>query len=192
MAQTIRSGAVVITRAASGGVMAFAEEESIHGKAENIKIPDIVLPHNDRYGPIGTERDWNHTVELTDFTFDLLQANQVPESLGPVDLNFDIIQMLVTGKRRKFRVRGKLQTGGGPTNDRATDLPRTMTIFPYQYVIGGGASGADSIAEHQETLDKPSTSAATGAYSYVDTREGNYLTRVPGAIGIQHLPLPTS
>ena len=189
MTQTIRTaGAVVITRAAAAGVAAFAEGESVHGKIQNFKLPEVVLPHNDRYGPVGTERDWNHTVELTDCTFDLLETNQSPESLGPVDLNFDVTYLLSNNTRRKYRVRSKLQTAGSAADDRTTDNPRTMTLFPYQFVIGGGAS----IAEHQEDLDLPSTQAATGGASHVDTREGMYRTRVPGAVGVQHLPLATS
>ena len=192
MVQTIRNAGVVITRADDEATGAFAEGETIHGKAQNIKLPDVVLPHNDRFGPIGTERDWNYTVELTDFTFDLVGLNQAPEALGPVDLNFDITQRLNNNKRRKFRVRGKLQTAGGWTFDRTTDMPRTETIFPYQYVVGGGAAGNDTIAESLENLDKPSVTAAAGAYSYVDTREGEYITRRPGAVGVQHLPLSTT
>ena len=188
MVQTIRRASIVITRAADSGAAAFAEGESIHGQAQNIKLPEKVYPHNDRYGPVGTERDWNHTVELTDCTLDLLSANQVPEALGPVDLNFEFTELLANGKRRKYRVRSKLQTAGSAADDRSTDNPRTMTLFPYQYVIGGG----DSIAEHQEVLDKPSITGATGAFSYTDTREGEEFTRLPGAVGIQHLPLPTS
>ena len=188
MAQTIRRASIVVTRAADSGVNVFAEGESVHGKAANIKLPDVVHPHNDRYGPIGMERDWNHTVELTDCTFDLLEANQAPESLGPVDLNFEFTELFANGKRRKYRVRSKMQTAGAAADDRTTDNPRTMTLFPYEYIMGGGAA----IAEHCESLDKPTASSSTGAFTYVNTRDGEYWTRTPGNNGVKHLPLATT
>lgn len=140
--------------------------DGIFGTVTNVVKPAIMLPHNDGFGPAGRDRYWNNTVELGDFSFDLLSASEAPESLGPVDLFFDVYETRSDGKTAIMRVVGKLQEAGTGTWDRTTDYPRTMTVYPYRRIDGGGGDLKD--------LTKANASV------YLDTKTGEYLTREGG------------
>ena len=186
---TYRIGTMSITRVTSEGGDpgdSFAEEGRIHGKANNIVLPNIVAPHVDRFGPIGTHREWNYTVELTDFTFDLMDVSEAPESLGPVKLYFDVITSLSNGFRKKHRIGGRIQTPGNGSFDRSTDFPRPITIYPFLYVVGGGLS----LQAHQEDIAEPTAGDTAGPFAYVDIDKGIYRTRAVGRPTVEHLPLP--
>lgn len=163
----------------------FGEEDRIWGKCNNIILPAVSHPHIDGFGPIGTEPYWNETVELTQFTFDLLDASEAPESLGPVDLYFDIVTPLSNGFQKKHRIGGKIQQGPTGTYDRAAEYPRNLIVVPFLFVVGGSQN---SLQANQTDIDEPSADDNTGPFSYADIREGKYLTRVVGGKTIQHLP----
>ena len=187
MADIKRASAMSITRVTSTGADpgdTFAEEGRIHGKANNIVLPNIVIPHLDYFGPIGTERAWNGTAELGDFSFDLLDASEAPEGLGPADLYFDVTTRLSTGILKKYRIGGKFQTQGQGSYDRGAEFPRPMTVFPFLFIVGGGPG----LGVNQTDIDEPSEGDNTGPFAFVHLRAGKFLTREVGASTILWLP----
>lgn len=180
--RTNRVQAMAIARvSASGGDPgdSFGEDGRIFGKVNNIVMPHVVLTHVDYFGPIGVNPEWNGEVALTQFTFDLFEASEAPESLGPIDLYFDAFQNLASGTVREFRVSGKIQEPGAGTFDRTAEYPRNMQITPWLYIMGGGPNW--------DVLTKPAVTDANGhaqgtfASSYVDIRNGHYFTQARGA-----------
>ena len=192
---TIRTAAMTITRVGSDGAApasdSFAEDGRIISKANNIVLSRIVHPHTEFFGEIGPEQDWDRTVSLTNLTFDLMEATEAPEALGPVELYFDIVEKMTNGKNRKHRIGGRIQETGGTFN-RAQEYPRSLTIVPFLLIVGGGATLADD--QLAITRPTPGTASDAVAFAYCRLRAAGaeaaeYITRRPGQAPIEHLPL---
>lgn len=144
--------------------------DEIFGSIHNVAGGEMIYPHNAGFGPAGPDQYWNGTFEISALTFDLYDASQQPESLGPVDVYLEVNRTwssdgaaIVTGKRRYV---GKFQTNGTGTWDRTTDSPRSMTFQPFRRIDGGNAT-RDAMAKDLAAL-------------YADTRTGELLTRENG------------
>ena len=157
----------------------FGEDGRIFGKIQNPKLPEIRLPHNEARGPIGVEQYWNRNVEFeTDFTFDVLDVTEHPEALGPSELFFDVFISYTNGKTQKHRVRGRIKIAGTFAYDQSTDNPRTITVGPTLRVDGGG--------DNLDDIALPAHDDAAGPELYLDTSDGEYLTKAVGANVVDH------
>ena len=148
--------------------------DQIYGKVNNVAGGEWVQRNNEGWGPIGPDNYPSETHAITDFTFDLLHCSEQPETLGPVDLYFNVYRSwrddagaLVTNVKQFV---GRLENHGAGTWDRDTDTPRSMVFKPYRLVHGGGAALND--------LSKGNCGF------YLDSRTGELLTRENG-IGVQ-------
>lgn len=176
--QTNRVTAMSIARVSATGADpgdTFGEDGRIFGKVNNIVLPKVMLPHADRFGPIGVERDWTRLIGITDFSFDLLQASEAPEALGPIDCYFDGFQRMTDGKVRRFRIGGKIADPGSGSYDRTVDYPRNIIAYPFLYIIGGGANW--NVFTRPTTTDNNGHATGTYAALYADTRNGHYGTQ---------------
>ena len=144
--------------------------DQIYGKVNNIAGGEHVPRNNEGWGPIGPDNYPSDTHSLTDFTFDLLHCSEQPETLGPVDLYFNVYRSwrddmgeLITNVKQYV---GRLETQGAGTWDRDTDTPRSMVFKPFRLVFGGG-EGLNDLS-----LDN--------CGFYLDTHTGEYRTRENG------------
>lgn len=160
---------------------AFGRSGSIYGKVQNIVLPELSHEIVDYFGPIGVDRDWTGRVSLGPLTFDLLAADQAPEELGPVDLTFEATQTLGSlNRNRKFQVQGRIETAGSGSYAPSTEYPRTVTVAPHRFVIGGGADW-----QHLALADHGAAWTAAPLL-YVDTRLGHYRTCAVNGTVIDH------
>ena len=148
--------------------------DQIYGKVNNVAGGEIVDRNVEGWGPIGPDNFPNETHAITDFTFDLLEVSEQPETLGPVDVYMNVYRSwrkddgtLATAVRQFV---GRFETKGTGTWDRDTDTPRSMVFKAYRRVDGGTAALND--------LSKANSAV------YLDTHTGEYLTRENG-IGVQ-------
>lgn len=144
--------------------------DQVYGKINQIAGGEHVRIHEEGWGPIGPDNYPSETHSLTDFTFDLLECSEQPETLGEVDLYLNVYRSwrddagaLVTNVRQFV---GRFETEGTGTWDRTTDTPRSMTFKPYRRIDGGGANLND--------LSKDNCAF------YLDTHTGEYRTRLNG------------
>lgn len=144
--------------------------ESNFGKMNNIGGGELVHGSNDGYGTAGPDRYWNGTIELTPFTFDIVEASDMPETLGPGPLTLNTYRTWrdssgaeKTATRRYIGFFSSLGTGAW---DRTTDTPRSMEFTPYVRIDGGGAD-FNTMEEENAAL-------------YVDTSKPVYRTRLNG------------
>ena len=147
--------------------------DAVYGKIQNIAGGHIVYPHTDGFGAQGRDRYWNHTFELEPLTFELLEASEQPESIGPVEIYLNAYTSFKIPGAATFitRVRQHVGVLSIPANgswDRTTDTPRPMTMELRRVVYGGGAA--------RNVLTK------SGAALYADTRTGELLNRVNGTV----------
>ena len=187
--RTNRVQAMAIARVSDTGADpgdSFGEDGRIFAKCNNIILPHVGLVHIDYFGPIGPNPEWNGEVTLTQFTFDLFEASEAPESLGPIDLHFDAFQNMASGKVREFRVAGKIQDPGSGTFDRTAEYPRNMVITPWRFIIGGGPNW--DVLTKPASTDDSGNASGTFASTYLDLRNGHYFTqaREAGAPCIDH------
>ena len=144
--------------------------DQIYGKVNNIAGGAHMRPHNEGWGPIGPDNYPQDTHGLSDFTFDLIDCSEQPETLGEGDVYLNIYRSwkeddgaLTTNVRQYV---GNFETEGTEAWDRTTDNPRSMVFKPYRRVDGGG-EGLNDLS-----LDN--------CGFYLDTRTGEYRTRLNG------------
>ena len=204
MADIIRTAAVRVNRArndnqaASGANDIFAEGLSQTGKINNLVLPNIVPGIDTPFGAIGPVNWWNHTVSLTDMTFDNFEMNQSPQALGPGIYTFDILtwtDLVIAGmlQRIRFQVKGILLPESG-TFDRnnSENRSRPVVLKPTFLLEGGGASHKS----HRTGITKPEHGVSGDQYpfAYCDmagdpNNEAVWITKLPGLAAVQHLPL---
>lgn len=156
------------------------------GKAINIARPEIRLGRQEFRGPIGIDLEWDGTVQLGDFTFDLTDASHVIEEWGPVDVTMEVTETLsspgaASKVSRKYEVVGFMQVSGQGSFAPGTEFARTVTIAPYRYSVGGG-----SLFQHVAKADAGTAWTAGCPAAYVDTRTGEYLTCAVDGSVIDH------
>ena len=142
----------------------------IYGKANNFAGGELVDINNEGWGPIGPDNYPSETHSISDFTFDLLEASQQPETLGPVDIFLNVYRSwrnddgtLQTNVRQYA---GRFENKGNGTWDRTTESGRAQVFKPFRLIHGGGA-GLDELSKGDCGL-------------YIDTHTGEYLTRLNG------------
>ena len=144
--------------------------DQIYGKVQNIAGGAHRQPHNEGFGPIGRDNYPNGTHEFTDFTFELLDCSEQPETLGPGDKYINVYRSwtddqgnLVTNVRQFV---GDFEEEGTEAWDRTTDNPRAMIFKVFRRVDGGG-EGLNDLSKDECGF-------------YLDTRTGEYRTRLNG------------
>jgi len=148
----------------------------IYGKCQNIAGGHIMYPANDGEGPHGRDRYRQRTFELENLTFELLDATEQPESLGPIEIFMNVYTSyyaadgsLVTPIRQ---YRGYLLDLSNPTWDRTTDSPRPLEMAINRLVYGGDADRRgltpQTAALYADSLTGQLTSRLNGIGPVVD------------------------
>jgi len=167
---TIRIADQSIVRISTGGAAATGSLTAIYGKAQSIAGGHIMYPANDGFGPAGRDRYWQRTFEIENLTFELLDASEQPESLGPAELFMNVYTSYYTSAGALVtpirQYRGFFTDLSNPTWDRTTDNPRPLEMVVTRVIHGGNA-------------DRRGLTKATAAL-YADSRTGELSTRLDG------------
>ncbi len=159
-----------LVRISSTGAAETGPLTGIYGKVQSIAGGHVMHPANDGFGPSGRDRYWQRTFELENLTFELLDASEQPESLGPAEINMNVYTSYYTAAGALVtpirQYRGFFTDLSNPAWDRTTDNPRPLELVVTRVIYGGGAD--------LRTLTK------AGAALYADTVTGEYLTREAG------------
>ena len=203
MTETIRTAAMRVNRARNAGQAAagtndaFAEGFSLTGRVNNLVLPNVVPGVATPFGQIGPVNWWDHTVSLSDMSFDNFEMNQAPVALGPGIYIFDVLEftdLLISGlkQRIKYQVGGIILPEHGTFDRNNADNRSRPVVIKATLLIEGGGSGFKA---HREGMTKPGHGVSGDQYPfcYCDLAgsEGDalYITKLPGLAAVQELPL---
>ena len=143
---------------------------AIYGKVQNIAGGQIMYPTRDEFGPHGIHRTWDGTFSIENLTFELLDASEQPESLGPIVVHMNVYTTMyladgtLASSIRQYR--GRFLDLSWGQQDRTTQHPRPLKMAITRIIAGGNA-------------DRRGLTSATAAL-YADSETGEHSTRAGG------------